>query len=59
VDSHEMLMKTGRDIKNLNNKLSKIFNSGTSHIDLQVGKSYDMTVNPEEQTYAKLNIKSS
>jgi hypothetical protein len=59
VDSHDMLMKTGRDIKNLNHKLSKIFNSGSSHIVLKVEKSYDITVNPDEPTYAKLNIKGS
>lgn len=56
-DNHQILMTTQREIKTLNNKLSKIFSSGNTHIDLSMGKAQEITVNPEDVSYAKFPIK--
>lgn len=41
----------------MNNKLSKIFSSGNTHLDLNMGKANEITVNPEEFCFSKFPIK--
>ena len=58
IDSHKILQNASKEIKQMNNRLAKLFRSSkNSHVELQAGNNYEFDLaGDNEFSFAKVNL---